>query len=136
MKEVLKKMWLLPLFICTLLGCITLTACGDDDKDEPENPTPNKNELLIIGEWSRNESASSYYRMVFLDDGTGYDKVMMSNGSYNIDETFNWSINGSNLSIIWEGSGIDSYTIVSVTAKELIIRDNNLEQFTYYTRIN
>lgn len=136
MKEVIKKMWLLPLFICTLLGCITLTACGDDDKDEPENSTPNKNELLIIGEWSRNESASSYYRMVFLDDGTGYDKVMMSNGSYNIDETFKWSINGSNLSIIWEGSGRDSYTIVSVTAIELIIRDNNLEKYTYYTRVN
>lgn len=37
MNEV-KKMWLLPLFICTIMSCLALTACGDDDKDEPDVP--------------------------------------------------------------------------------------------------
>lgn len=40
MEKVFKKMWLLPLFICAIVSCLALTACGDDDKDEPEPEKP------------------------------------------------------------------------------------------------
>lgn len=124
------------MLVIALMSCFALTSCGDDDKEEPDNPSVNKSELLIIGEWSRNESGNSYYRIVFLEDGTGYDKVMHGS-SYNIDETFKWSVKGSNLSIVWEGSDRESFTIVSVTARELIIRDSDdPDRFIYFTRVN
>lgn len=115
---------------------ITVISCGDDDKNEPE-PDVDKNGLLLIGEWNRIESDDSHYgyHLVFLEDGTGYDKVIYGD-SYNIDGTFEWSVKDSNLSIIWR-SYKESFTIVSVTAKELIIRDNDdPDNFTYFTRID
>lgn len=141
MKQQLAQVWLLPLLIFAMMSCFTLTSCGgDDDKhkeeDEPEIVTPNKYALLLKGEWSRNENRNPYYRLVFLDGGTGYDKVMSGN-SYVVDETFKWSVSGSTLTITWEDSEKEHFTIVDVNATELILKDiSDPERYIYFTRVN
>jgi len=54
--KLMKKLskWLMVLFIP--LFSLTLTACGGDDKDEPDNPNPKDNitKDFLIGKWSTN----------------------------------------------------------------------------------
>lgn len=108
------------------------TACGGDEDKEIVDPEPvNKTEMLLIGEWNRD--ADKIYHLVFLENGTGYDKVMYGSNNYNIDETFNWSVSGSVLTIIWESSEEERFTVVTVNATDLILR--NEDSFTTYTRV-
>lgn len=134
MKFYFKKFCLFSLVITAMMSCFALTSCGDDN-DEPEAPV-NANEQLIIGEWSRNEDQqSSYYHITFVEGGTGYDMVRVNN-KYNIDETFQWSMNGSTLTLLWESGEIQIFTVVSVTAQELILRDVEEPDFPdHYTRV-
>lgn len=135
MSKLIQEKWRLLMLVFAFVSCITLASCGDDDKDEPDDSN-NINKSLLIGEWHIT-NGSYDYRVVFLSDGTGYDKVY-SGSNYNIDETFKWSVKGSNLTIIWEGNDIDSYTILTLTAKDLALRENeDPNNYIYrYTRVN
>lgn len=64
-----KRMWFLPLSICAILCCTTLTACGDDDKDQPiESGTQNADAKKFIGTW--HSGAKSGGTWTFNADGT------------------------------------------------------------------
>lgn len=128
-------------FLILMMICPILPSCSDDkEKDEQENSLSNKNELLLPGEWRRKESYSNtnYYHLVFREGGIGYDKVISPyDSSYNVDETFNWSVKGDNLTIYWEGGDVQSVTIINLTAKELIVKNGYPQNdFTYYTRVD
>jgi len=45
MGKQVKKIWLLPLFICTIMSFCFLTSCADDDKNGPDNTSS------IVGKW-------------------------------------------------------------------------------------
>ncbi|MCM1452295.1 MAG: lipocalin family protein [Clostridium sp.] len=121
--------WLMVMLIP--LFSLTFASCGDDDKDEPG--TSDKTEMLLIGEWSKNVSYG--YHWVFLGNGTGYDAVV-GDSYYTIDETFKWSVKGTTLTINWEGAGKEIFTIINVTADELIVKnDDHNDPYSYFTRV-
>ncbi len=105
-----------------------LASCGDDYKDEPGVP---EQAQLLIGEWA--ESDEPTYSIVFLENGTGYDKETR-NGSSSIDETLTWSLDGSNLTIDWESSGRDVFKIINLTETELILQEANYSPRSFYKK--
>ncbi|MGM9861601.1 MAG: lipocalin family protein [Muribaculaceae bacterium] len=112
-----------------------VTSCGNDDDDPP---TDNVKEQLLVGEWSEASGRYSYH-LVFTANGTGYDKVFFSNGQYNVDETFVWSISGDDLTIVWSEGTVDMYIerfyIVDLTATSLILRDKEDSDLITYKRV-
>jgi len=54
MEKVLKKVWLLPLFIIAVMSCCVLASCGDDDKDEPDGSSS------IVGQWVDGEQTLTF----------------------------------------------------------------------------
>lgn len=121
--------------------CMVLPSCRKDKPDEPVNPSEDKTELLLIGEWSRKDNHVDSYRLVFLDNGKGYDKVMNSSG-YDVDDTFTYSVKESTLKIYWT-EYTETFTIVDINTKELILFNQgaypedvpDYNPYTYYTRI-
>ncbi|MFG6391049.1 MAG: lipocalin family protein [Candidatus Amulumruptor sp.] len=115
-------------FFMYLFMVTALASCGDDDKDEPGVP---EQAQLLIGEWA--ESDEPTYSIVFLENGTGYDKETR-NGSSSIDETLTWSLDGSNLTIDWESSGRDVFKIINLTETELILQEANYSPRSFYKK--
>ena len=126
-------------FAVILISCFVLTSCGSDD-NEPDEPGTNIPETetyedLIVGEWQ--SDYDDRYRIVFLANGTGYDKYLESNGKWYIEEPMQWSVKGSKLLIKWEGGDNDSFSILNIDKTELVIRplDDTIEDCQTYSRV-
>lgn len=107
------------LFILLIISVLSLplVSCGDD-KEEPEN-VQSADMAMLVGNWLEN---SNSYGWVLLPDGSGYDYAWSSGQQY-VDELLKWSVSGSKLVIVYEGSGTDVYEILSLTDTQLYIRD-------------
>lgn len=107
------------LFIVLFMSVLSLplVSCGDD-KEEPEN-VQSETMAMLVGNWLEN---SGSYGWVLLPDGSGYDYAW-SSGQQQIDELLKWSVSGSKLVIVYEGSGTVVYEIMSLTNTQLYIKD-------------
>jgi len=115
MEKVFKKMWLLPLFICTIMSCGALTSCGDDDEDEPDSSS----NATIVGVW-RLDFEDGYQLLTFEKNGK-YTLVEFDFASGNWSEKGTYSINGNVLTMLSDGE-VSVYTILTHTATKLILR--------------
>ena len=126
-------------FAVILISCFVLTSCGSDD-NEPDEPGTNipgteTYEDLIVGEWQ--SDYDDRYRIVFLANGTGYDKYRRIDDKWYIEEPLKWSVKGSKLLIKWEGGDNDSFSILNIDKTELVIRplDDTEDDIRTYTRV-
>lgn len=106
----------------------TLTSCGDDDEDEPDNPTDAE---LLIGTWeSVNDEVTSEYSEdgIFRFEANGnYTQVHFGTGDNgeNVVEFGTWRKKGNSIYItLKDGIMADvtiEFKIVTLNEKELVV---------------
>ena len=106
MNNKLKKAWFLPMLIMTLMSCLVLTSCGDDDKDDPSSAS-------IVGSW-RTEFSGGYYQVTFEKNGK-YSEV-------NYEPVY-----GADTDLTMVDSEGDKYyyTILTLTSDKLVLMDED-----------
>lgn len=126
MGKVLKKLWLLPLFICATVSCLALTACGDDDKDEPSGSAS------IVGKWVDGEVV-----LTFSKDGSYREDASL--GQYRIG-TYSYSPSTKLLVVnIKAIEGMNNayqntYIVHTLNATTLVLLYTDGDTKGYYTR--
>jgi len=139
MEKVFKKRWLLNLFTCAMMSCFALTSCGDDDKDEPNDPT--NTETSIIGKWlctydAYGEPYDEPIEIVFDMDRTGY-MWFQDEGPFSTRDEFEYVVTNSKIHIYWDGDVDDKETIryeLIKSGKELILYgldDNDMAELHF-----
>lgn len=127
--KLLKQM---AMFAMVAFAAATFTACGgDDDKDEPENPTLSSTESFLIGTWEADYSTSDEsYHMTYYKNHTGYYIEKNSDNSVD-DGNFKWVLLGKTLTIISEEGYKEVYTIVELSSQLLVLEDDHGYEETY-----
>lgn len=99
MKQALKIFGLL-----LITFSLTLVSCGDDDKDEPDNPSASdsRHDPALVGQWVMipTEEDDEYLRYEFYDDG---ELIIFVKDDYDSDtEVMEWETrNGSLIMTFW-----------------------------------
>lgn len=123
MERILRKNWLIAL-AALMISCFVFTACGSDDKDDkdvPDEPSTSETSSyakLIVGTWEDDDDDE--YRMVFSSNGSGYD-MFYEKGSWDVDEEYNWKIQGNSLIITWEDGEKMTCTIQTLDKQHLVL---------------
>ena len=106
----MKTFKLVGMALLAIMMSFSLAACSDDD-DEFGNATKE----TLVGEWQQTwskgydiydgekdewDEASTYYHIVFNEDGTGYDYEADEPG---YKDDFTWQLNGENITITYMG---------------------------------
>lgn len=105
-----------------ILMAISFTSCGDD-KDEPvaddkkPSVTEDTKSLLCSTPWTNGEEA-----YLFNANGTGEGREMDNYGIPHDSWTFNWRIQGDVVTMVSEYGDVDTFEILSISAKAATIR--------------
>ena len=108
------KFWrvLMMVFIVTIVA-LTLTSCGDDDKDEP---VPDNSPLL--GSWKEVDNDDCY---LFNADGTGLLFFIPACDEDN--EWFKYKFADNVLMINWADGDANVYTVNFVSSSRMLLTD-------------
>ncbi len=116
MNNKLKKAWFLPMLIMTLMSCLVLTSCGDDDKDDPSSAS-------IVGSW-RTEFSGGYYQVTFEKNGkyseVNYEPVYGADTDYGT-----YTVSGDRLTMVDSEGDKYYYTILTLTSDKLVLMDED-----------
>ena len=122
----MKKFFSFLMAAALLLGAGALTACGDDEENQTQNPGLSEAAAALVGTW-RTETAYGYYCQYTLNaDGTGVLRdVDLEYGDDEI-EPFRWSYDATTRRLVLTyGSGYDSereiYEVISVSQNSVIL---------------
>lgn len=122
----MKKFFSFLMAAALLLGAGALTACGDDEENQTQNPGLSEAAAALVGTW-RTETAYGYYYQYTLNaDGTGVlREVDLEYGDDEI-EPFRWSYDATTRRLVLTyGSGYDSereiYEVISVSQNSAIL---------------
>lgn len=113
MEKFLNVRWLM-IAIVALLATVSFTSCGDDDKDEPESSES------VVGVW-RHDFGDGYQLLTFEKNGK-YSLVEFDFVSGNWSEYGTYSIKGDVMTRVLSDGDVEVYSILTHTAKKLILR--------------
>ena len=121
MEKLIKKLSIVLILIMAFVP--TLTSCGGED-DEPA-PTSG-----VVGTWRLNFS-TGYVLQTFGADGQ-FTFVEIFNSGDNNSGYGTYSLNGNKLTMTYDEDDKETYTIISLTAKKMILTDSDgdIEEWT------
>jgi len=118
-----------------------MMACGGSDDDDDEGggsgSGSSTSTISIVGTWqyyfmSNDPSRGEVYNLVtFNSDHTGYLVEEVGYGS-DKPEPFNWTQSGNNITIAYNQSDFEIWTIVQVINFNTAVVSNGKKQFTFY----
>jgi len=124
-------MRLLPLFIFSLVSCFALTACGDDNEDEPQNTDEN----LIVGIWLCDDESWAFQLKA---NGTGIEYLQEGNYPlYKQDITWKYNSSSKHLVIYGEDGEWDcDFEILELTDREFSAIEDGGTYYSFQKRTN
>lgn len=131
MNKFFKSMWLLPLFIIAIMSCLTLGACSDDDKDEPQNTDENP----IVGIWLCDNDTWAFQLKA---NGTGV--VYLQEGNYPLSkDAITWKYNSSSKHLVIygeDGEWIWDFEILELTDVKFSAIEDGGSYYSFHKRTN